>query len=159
VNYPARWPTTLAVGAVDRHGRVCPFSSRGDEVDIAAPGEDILSTWPGGAYAKLSGTSMATPFVSGVVALALAKHALGGGSTPLRNVQDLREHLARTAAEAGSPGKDPSYGWGLIDPARMLSAAPAAEAAPDIRFEEACLVLDGKRYRGTLSFQPGALQR
>jgi hypothetical protein len=102
---------------------------------------------------------MATPFVSGVVALALAKHAVVGGSTPLRTIQELREHLARTAAEAGSPGKDPSYGWGLIDPARMLAAVPAAEAAPDIRFEDACMVLDGKRYRGTLSFQPGALRQ
>jgi subtilisin family serine protease len=132
---------------------VCPFSSRGDEVDIAAPGEDILSTWPGGAYAKLSGTSMATPFVSGVVALALAKHRLMGGASPLRTIADLREHLARTATDAGSPGKDPSYGWGLIDPARMLAPAAVPAEAPDVRFEDACLVLDGRRYRGKLVFE------
>lgn len=126
VNYPGRWRETIAVAAVDRRGRVADFSSRGPQVDIAAPGEDVLSTWLDGGYARLSGTSMATPFVSGVVALLLAKHRRQGGETPVRNVADLREHLARTATDRGPSGRDPAYGWGLIAPAALL----AAEAAP-----------------------------
>jgi subtilisin family serine protease len=58
VNYPARWRDTIAVGAVNQNGQLAPFSSRGPEVDIAAPGENILSTWLGGGYAKLSGTAV-----------------------------------------------------------------------------------------------------
>ncbi len=61
VNYPARFDDTVAVGAVQRDGRIAEFSSRGPEVDLCAPGEDILSTYLGGGYARLSGTSMAAP--------------------------------------------------------------------------------------------------
>lgn len=50
-----------------------------------APGEDILSTFPQNSYASLSGTLMATPFVTGIVALMLAKHRDIGGQTPIRN--------------------------------------------------------------------------
>jgi len=138
VNYPGRWPETVAVGAVDRHGRVARFSSRGEQVDICAPGQDILSTYLGGGYAKLSGTSMATPFVSGVVALLVAKHLQRGGQTPVETQQQLVEHLRRTARDAGPAGKDPSYGYGLINPESVLagvaneppSSAPSEPPGP-----------------------------
>jgi subtilisin family serine protease len=121
VDYPARWPETVAVAAIGRDGQVARFSSRGGEVDIAAPGEDVLSTWLGGAYARLSGTSMATPFVSGVVALTLAKHRKEGGRTPIHGIDQLLEHLRRTATDAGPAGHDPAFGWGLIDPGSLLA--------------------------------------
>jgi subtilisin len=122
VNYPARWRDTIAVGAVNENGELAPFSSRGPEVDIAAPGENILSTWLDRGYAKLSGTSMATPFVAGVVALAVALHRDAEHiRTPLRTVADLRDHLARTAVDAGPPGKDTQFGWGLVNPDSILS--------------------------------------
>ena len=130
VNYPARWPQTVAVGAVDRQGRATRFSSRGPEVDIAAPGDEVLSTWLGGGYARLSGTSMATPFVSGVVALMLAKHRARGGKTPIATHDDLLEHLRRTAADAGPTGHDEGYGHGLINPESMLRSADPIDAPP-----------------------------
>jgi subtilisin family serine protease len=120
VNYPARWESTIAVGAVDRFGQLARFSSRGPELDICAPGADVLSTFPDGRYAKLSGTSMATPFVTGIVALMLAKHRAHGGATPVRSNRELREHLRRTATDAGPVGHDPAFGFGLIDPTALL---------------------------------------
>ena len=66
------------------------------------------------------GTSMATPMVAGVVALMLSKHVNHGGRTPVTNTHQLREHLRRTATDAGPRGHDPAYGWGLINPESML---------------------------------------
>ncbi len=131
VNFPARWKLGLAVGAVDRNGQVARFSSRGPEVDIAAPGQDVTSTWPGGGYAKLSGTSMATPFVAGVVALVLSRNLQPGVKSPVHDMASLKEHLARTAKDAGPQGKDPAYGCGLIDPASML-ARDEPHSAPEL---------------------------
>jgi len=136
VGFPARWKgrpneqrDTIAVAAVDRDGRVARFSSRGPEVDIAAPGVDITSTYKGGGYATLSGTSMATPFVSGVVALSIAIHRQTlQPKTPLRTMSQLREHLNRTARDAGKIGHDDAYGAGLIDPASMLAREDNTDA-------------------------------
>jgi subtilisin family serine protease len=121
VNYPARWRETVAVAAVDRNGQLSRFSSRGPQVDIAAPGQDVLSTFRNGGYAKLSGTSMAAPFVAGVVALLIALHrGATDARTPLQSIDDLLEHLYRTASDAGAIGHDPGYGWGLINPDGLL---------------------------------------
>jgi subtilisin family serine protease len=131
VNFPARWRDTIAVAAVNRNGTLTRFSSRGPEVDIAAPGEEILSTWLHGGYAKLSGTSMATPFVAGVVALAVSLHrSIQRPRTPLRHITELREHLRRTATDAGPAGQDPGYGWGLINPAALLTVETELSPAP-----------------------------
>jgi subtilisin family serine protease len=121
VNYPARWRETVAVAAVDRNGQLSRFSSRGPQIDIAAPGQDVLSTFRNGGYAKLSGTSMAAPFVAGVVALLIALHrGATDARTPLQSIDDLLEHLYRTASDAGAIGHDPGYGWGLINPDGLL---------------------------------------
>lgn len=130
VNYPAKFPFSVAVSAVDRNGQLASFSSRGPEVDIAAPGQDILSTWLADGYAKLSGTSMATPFVSGVVALALARHRQSGSQTPLNNQSDLLAHLQRTATDAGPTGRDPNFGYGLINPESLLAMKDGPPASP-----------------------------
>jgi subtilisin family serine protease len=130
VNYPARWRETVAVAAIDRNGRLSRFSSRGPQIDIAAPGQDVLSTFRDGGYAKLSGTSMAAPFVAGVIALLVALHrGAADARTPLRTIGDLREHLRRTARDAGPTGHDPGYGWGLINPDGLLVGS-ACRAVP-----------------------------
>lgn len=120
VGYPAGFPEMVAVGSIDRRKKISRFSSRGRQVDVVAPGDQITSCYPPRGYAVLSGTSMATPFVSGVVALALAKHRKMGGKTPLRTQQDLIEHLCRTSADVGSAGFDPFYGCGIVNPEKLI---------------------------------------
>ena len=88
-HYPSSYnvPNVVSVAALDRNDQLASFSNYGvKSVAVAAPGVDILSTWLGNAYEEKSGTSMATPVVSGVAALILAEH-------PRMSVDDLRRKL------------------------------------------------------------------
>ncbi|MER3428512.1 MAG: hypothetical protein C4334_10500 [Pyrinomonas sp.] len=88
-HYPAsyRLPNVISVAALDRQDRLASFSNYGPKsVHIAAPGAEMLSTWPGGAYEEHSGTSMATPVVAGVAALVLSLE-------PDLSVNELRTRL------------------------------------------------------------------
>lgn len=123
VGYPAAWDDlAVAVGAIDARGRLANFSSRGRQVDVCAPGVDVLSCWPGGRYAKLSGTSMATPFVAGVTALLVSRQKqLADDERPLRTQADLIARMQRTAIDAGALGFDAEYGYGLVNPQQLLA--------------------------------------
>nr|WP_106779413.1 S8 family peptidase [Lysinibacillus timonensis] len=67
--YPACYNEVISVGSINLQRRTSDFSNSNNEVDLVAPGEEILSTFLNGTYARLSGTSMATPHVSGALAL------------------------------------------------------------------------------------------
>ena len=104
----------IAVGAIDSHAIIAPFSSRGgqtpvwNQVEVVAPGVNINSTVLGGAYALKSGTSMATPHVAG--AAALLKQRFPGISPA-----SVKMKLMSTATDLGAGGYDKTYGAGLIN--------------------------------------------
>ncbi len=108
VNYPGRYDSVISVSAIDASGNIANFSSRGHQVDIAAPGVNILSTLPGNRYGNNNGTSMAAPHVAGAAAMAISSHRF----TP---PETIRKILLETADPMGIPGRDNEYGHGLVD--------------------------------------------
>jgi PKD repeat protein len=114
--YPARFDSCIAVAATTISDVRASFSSTGQQMELAAPGAGIYSTVPGGGYQSWSGTSMACPHVSGVVALMIKA-----------GVADIRTTLTTTADDLGAPGWDPQYGYGLVN----AVAAVGAPGDPD----------------------------
>jgi subtilisin family serine protease len=115
--YPAAYPSVIAIGATDPFDQRADFSTYGPQLDLAAPGVDIYSTWKGGEYKTASGTSMATPHVAGTAALVLSRgveDANGDG----RINDEVRTILQTTADDVNgstSPGWDEELGYGLVD--------------------------------------------
>ena len=104
--YPAAYSKVIAVSATTTDGRLARFSNRGDWVDLAAPGTDILSTSKSGGYHRMSGTSMSAPLVSGLAGL-LASRGMSGDS--------IRQRMLASAKDLGPAGDDPRFGHGRID--------------------------------------------
>ncbi len=112
VTYPARYKETIAVAASDRENRIADFSSRGREVDLAAPGVDIDSTLKSGFYGRMSGTSMAAPHIAGVIALSCQ---VNGKLSP----EEAKDHLMRSS-EPLSDIPTASQGAGLINARKAI---------------------------------------
>ncbi|OEF99418.1 hypothetical protein BHF71_02205 [Vulcanibacillus modesticaldus] len=74
IEYPAQFDETIAVSSINEKNQISNFSTIGPQVDLAAPGEKIISTWPNNSFRELSGTSMAVAHVTGVAALILSRY-------------------------------------------------------------------------------------
>ncbi|MDD2586629.1 MAG: S8 family serine peptidase [Syntrophomonadaceae bacterium] len=112
ISYPAYYPETLAVGAIDLYTGIASFSNSNDRIDIVAPGVDTYSTYPGKRYVKLSGTSMATPHISGAIALIYSRYNLRFGKFPTPAM--IKNLLHYQSLDLGNMGFDTLYGYGLF---------------------------------------------
>lgn len=121
-SYPAGFDQVIAVTAVDAASHLYGQATRGAFIDLAAPGVDVMSTGPGGRTQLFSGTSAATAFATGAVALLLKQRAT------LSNT-DLSTLLRQTAHDLGAPGPDQEFGYGLLDVCRALAKLSASTLA------------------------------
>lgn len=106
INYPARHEEVISVAAINRDFKRSSFSGTGDMNDFAAPGEEIYSTYLNGQYATYNGTSMATPHITGMLALLMEQY-------PYATPAELREGLRYITDDLGDAGFDTLYGYGL----------------------------------------------
>lgn len=126
-SYPAIYPEVIAVGATDSTDAIAYFSNL--QPEVSAPGVDILSTYPDDTYESLSGTSMATPHVSGVVALIQAAYYNKYGKVlPVGTFDDMSTSTVRgilhgTADDLGEAGWDIYYGYGIVRADLAVQAA------------------------------------
>ncbi|WP_406156004.1 type VII secretion-associated serine protease mycosin [Streptomyces sp. NBC_00882] len=116
ISYPAAYPGVIAATAVDKFGTRASFSTRRWYATVAAPGDDVVIADPDHKYYEGWGTSAASAFVSGAVALVKAAH-------PSLTPAQIKKLLEDTARNAPSGGRDDSRGFGFVDPAAALKAA------------------------------------
>lgn len=126
IDYPARLPETISVGATNRQHKIASFSNVGPLIDIYAPGEQIRSSWLGGSHRRMNGTSMATSHVSGAIALLLSRR-------PGLKPAEIKALLRRTSrpltvlAEKGKAGPGELDAYRLVR-RRIKKATPSATA-------------------------------
>lgn len=114
--YPAREPGVIAVAGMERDGDVLwPGSITGKQTVVTAPATQLVGARPGGEYWKVQGTSFAAPMVSATVALIRSRW-------PTMSAGDVINRIIKTAKDRGAVGRDPVYGFGMVNPTGALTA-------------------------------------
>ncbi|MCW4001514.1 MAG: S8 family serine peptidase [Candidatus Bathyarchaeota archaeon] len=129
--YPAAYNGVVAVAASNVSDTKASFSNYGSWVDVSAPGVMIYSTMPTyhvtmndqprftTTYSYANGTSMACPVAAGVAALIWSRY-------PSMTAEFVREQLEATCDDAGTPGFDNNFGYGIVNAQRGIEEAPVA---------------------------------
>ncbi len=149
---PSSADRAMSIAATDAYDRKASFSNWGEDIDVAAPGVDILSTRAtvnpmctasrtvGSKYCRVSGTSMATPHVAGLAALLWAE------KPSLKN-EEIRQIIRHGATDLGTVGKDRYFGYGRIDAAASMSLAATRPLAPIITTPSSRVTIVGANYQ------------
>jgi len=142
VSIPGCMSGAIGVGAVDGSDGIPWWSGEGISLDIAAPGVNIYSTLPDNTYASYSGTSMATPHVSGVIALMKqARRSL--------SVDETRNVLFTSAKDFGSSGFDRYYGWGRVNASAAVEYAGNFDTIGKMHIQSITITSQKDKTRGT----------
>jgi thermitase len=118
LNYPAGYAEVVSVAATDNNDHRASFSNANSDVEVAAPGVNVESTYAGGLYMQLSGTSMATPHVAGVAAVI-------ADLNPTANAATLRSKLDAAVDDIGGAGRDVNFGFGRVNLCKAAGGACA----------------------------------
>jgi serine protease len=126
IDYPGAYPEVIAVAALESNKARASYSDGGPQLDIAAPGSNVVSTIGSSdtAYGTMSGTSMATPHVAGALALAMSCAPAGTTRTQIVNA------LYSTAEDLGAAGRDDLYGYGLARADRLVATICTGGGGP-----------------------------
>lgn len=130
IGYPGRYPEVITIASIGKQGDPSSFSSAGDQVDITAPGESVLSTVPNG-YARMSGTSMATPHVCGVGSLLVSMHTGVFAAGRASNQGLMESFLQEYAKDMHETGFDVRTGFGAPIVTGYLDKSPDKPEDPE----------------------------
>ncbi len=115
-NYPAAYPGVISVGSVDALGEHLDFANHGKSLSLTAPGCAVNAAWPGNQYIRMSGTSVSAPIVTAAIAATMSN----GNGRRLTAIE-AAEMVIKYADEAGIPGPDTQYGFGIVNLRRVMT--------------------------------------
>lgn len=145
LSYPASYESVISVASINKYKQHSSFSTYNSFVDIAAPGESILTTGRNGSYSTVSGTSFSSPVAAGV--LAMMK-----GMNPFITPETAAQLITGTAEDLGSTGFDEEFGHGLVNMKKAVNAATQLTSAIAAEWREFAPMIVDRQKVFTVSF-------